>query len=245
MTANFTGKTALITGSTRGIGLAVAELFAARGARVVVHGSGPNSDVEGVCAKLQALGAETVGVRFDTADTAALEAALAQVGKVDIFISNAGMAKDGLALRLKDEDFDRTMAVNVRGAMAVARALLPAMVRARGGRMVFLSSVVGETGNAGQVAYATSKAAVLGLTKSLAREYASRNITVNAVAPGLIDTDMTRGMTEAMKTSALASVPLGRMGTPSDVAEACAFLASDAAAYITGQVLRVNGGLYI
>lgn len=239
------GKTALITGSTRGIGLAIAELFASRGARIIVHGSGPGSDVEGICRGLQARGAEAVGIRFDTSDTKSIDEAMALVGKVDIFISNAGMSKDGLALRLKDEDFDRLLAVNVRGAMAIARALLPQMVRARGGRMVFLSSIVGETGNAGQVAYATSKAALLGLTKSLAREYASRGITVNAVAPGLIDTDMTRGMPEAMKASALASIPLGRMGASADVAEACAFLASDAASYITGQVLRVNGGLYM
>ncbi len=245
MSADFTGKTVLITGSTRGIGLAVAELFSERGARVVVHGSGASSDVEGVCARLASLGAEALGVRFDTANTAEIDAVLAALGKVDVFISNAGMAKDGLALRIKDEDFDRLMAVNVRGAMAVARALLPAMVRAKGGRMVFLSSVVGETGNAGQVAYATSKAAVLGLTKSLAREYASRGITVNAVAPGLIATDMTKNLTEAMRSTAMANIPLGRMGTPRDVAEACAFLASDAASYITGQVLRVNGGLYI
>lgn len=245
MSADFAGKTVLVTGSTRGIGLAIAQLFSARGARVVVHGSGPTSNVEIVCEGLVAAGGDAIGVRFDTANTSAIESALSPIGKIDILISNAGIAKDGLALRLRDEDFDRVMAVNVRGAMAVARALLPAMVRAKGGRMVFLSSVVGETGNAGQVAYATSKAAVLGLTKSLAREYASRGITVNAVAPGLIDTDMTRNMTEAMKSTALASVPLARMGTPGDVAEACAFLASDGASYITGQVLRVNGGLYI
>jgi 3-oxoacyl-[acyl-carrier protein] reductase len=160
-------------------------------------------------------------------------------------VANAGIAIDGLLLRVKEEDLDRLLAVNVKGALASARAATKVMMRARTGRVVFLSSVVGEMGNAGQAAYSASKAALLGLTKTLAREYASRNITVNAVSPGFIDTDMTTGLTDELKTAMLAGVPLGRTGRADEVAAAIAFLCSDEAGYITGQTLRVNGGMYV
>jgi 3-oxoacyl-[acyl-carrier protein] reductase len=162
-----------------------------------------------------------------------------------VLVANAGIAIDGLLLRLKDEDLDKLFNVNVRGAITCARVATRSMMRTRKGRVIFLSSVVGEMGNVGQTAYAATKAALLGVTKSLAREFASRNITVNAVAPGFIDTDMTSSMNDKMKEELVKMVPLGRTGTAKEVAAACAFLASEEAGYITGQVLRVNGGMYV
>ena len=188
-------------------------------------------------------------VQFDVANGEVAEKAVAEIakrlGRLDILVSSAGIAIDGLLLRLKEEDFDRILSVNVKGSVAVARADIRTMMRAKTGRIVFLSSVVGEMGNAGQTAYAASKAALLGVTKSLAREYASRGITVNAVTPGFIDTDMTSGLTDEQKTSMLTAVPLGRTGTALEIAAAITYLASDEAAYVTGQTLRVNGGMYM
>jgi len=188
-------------------------------------------------------------VQFDVANGEVAEKAVAEIakrlGRLDILVSSAGIAIDGLLLRLKEEDFDRILSVNVKGSVAVARAAIRTMMRAKTGRIVFLSSVVGEMGNAGQTAYAASKAALLGVTKSLAREYASRGITVNAVTPGFIDTDMTSGLTDEQKTSMLTAVPLGRTGTALEIAAAITYLASDEAAYVTGQTLRVNGGMYM
>ncbi|HVY46719.1 MAG TPA: 3-oxoacyl-ACP reductase FabG, partial [Minicystis sp.] len=191
--------------------------------------------------------AEAIG--FDVADMKACDEAIAaaakRLGRLDILVANAGIAVDGLLLRVKEEDFDRIMAVNVKGALACARAAVKVMMRAKTGRIVFLSSVVGEMGNPGQSAYAASKAAVLGLTRTLAKEYASRNITVNAVAPGFIDTDMTTAITGEMKEAMLKAIPLGRTGRAEEVAAVIAFLCTDEASYVTGQTLRVNGGMHV
>lgn len=198
-------------------------------------------------AEIEAAGGRAEAERFDVADLAASDAAISDVakrfGRLDILVANAGIAIDGLLLRLREEDLDRTLDVNLKGAIGCAKAAIKPMIRARAGRIVFLSSVVGEMGNAGQTAYAASKAALLGVTKSLSRELASRQITVNAVTPGYIDTDMTHGLSDALRDAMLASIPLQRMGTSEEVAAAVVFLASNEAAYVTGHTLRVNGGM--
>jgi 3-oxoacyl-[acyl-carrier protein] reductase len=182
-------------------------------------------------------------------DTAAAELAIQEaakrLGRLDILIANAGISIDGLLLRIKDEDFDRVIAVNLKGAIACARAAIRGMMRAKTGRVIFVSSVVGEMGNPGQTTYAASKAALLGVAKSLAKEYASRGITVNAVTPGFVDTDMTSSMSGEAREATVAGIPLGRTGTAREIAAAIAYLASDEAAYVTGQALRVNGGMYM
>jgi 3-oxoacyl-[acyl-carrier protein] reductase len=243
------GKTAVVTGASRGIGRAIAEVLASRGARVVigyVHGQDKAQQVaDGIIAAGGS--AETIG--FDVGDPGVAEREIVSLAKrlggLDIMVANAGIAIDGLLLRLKDDDLDRTLSVNVKGALACSRGAIKSMMRARKGRIVFLSSVVAEMGNPGQVAYAASKAALLGITKTLAREYAARNITVNAVAPGFIDTDMTHDLPGAAKEKMLQAIPLGRTGTAMEVAAAVAFLCCDEAGYITGQTLRVNGGMYV
>jgi 3-oxoacyl-[acyl-carrier protein] reductase len=244
-----TGKVAIVTGGSRGIGRSIAESLARQGAYTgltYVSGEGAAREVVG---GIEAAGGKAEAVRLDTADSAASEQTVTEVskrlGRLDILVANAGISVDALLLRLKDEDFERILAVNVKGTVACARAAVRAMMKARTGRIVLMSSVVGESGNAGQTAYAASKAALLGVAKSLAREYASRGITVNAVAPGYIETDMTRALTEDQRKAMLSGVPLGRAGSPADIAAAVAFLASDEAAYITGQVIRVNGGMYM
>ena len=188
-------------------------------------------------------------VQFDVASSDAAEKAVAEVakrlGRLDVLVCSAGIAIDGLLMRLKDEDFDRIMAVNVKGSIACARAATKVMMRARTGRVIFLSSVVGEMGNAGQTAYSASKAALLGVTKSMARELSSRAITVNAITPGFIDTDMTGALTEEQQTRINSAIPLGRTGKPEEIAAAVVYLASDEAGYVTGQALRVNGGMYM
>lgn len=246
---DLTGKVAIVTGGSRGIGRAVAETLAAQGAYVVVTYVKGEEEARNVAAGIAERGGKAEILGFDVADMKAAEEAIAQtakrLGRLDILVANAGIAIDGLLLRLKEEDLDRVFAVNVKGALASARAATKVMMRARAGRVVFLSSVVGEMGNAGQAVYSASKAALLGLTKTLAREYASRNITVNAVAPGFIDTDMTTAVTGDLKEAMLKGIPLGRTGTAAEVAAAIAFLCSDEAGYITGQTLRVNGGMYV
>jgi 3-oxoacyl-[acyl-carrier protein] reductase len=243
------GKVALVTGGSRGIGRATARVLAEQGARVFITFVGNEGAARETVDAIQAAGGGAEALRVDVADTAAAEAAVADVakraGRLDVMVANAGVSIDGLALRLKDEDFDRTLAVNLKGAVACSRAAIKVMMRAKTGRIVLLSSVVGEMGNVGQTAYAASKAALLGVAKSLAREYASRGITVNAVAPGYVDTDMTSGLTGELRDKMLTTVPLGRTGTAREVAAAIAYLASDEAAYVTGQTLRVNGGMYM
>ena len=244
-----TDKVVLITGGSRGIGRACAETMGSLGATVVVNYRSGEAEARAVAESITQKGGQADIAAFDVADTKATEAAIDAVlekhKRIDVLVANAGIAIDGLLLRIKDEDLTKLFDVNVRGAITCARVATRSMMRAKKGRIIFLSSVVGEMGNVGQTAYAATKAALLGVTKSIAREYASRNITVNAVAPGFIDTDMTSNMTDKMKEELVKIVPLGRTGTASEVAAACAFLASDEAGYITGQTIRVNGGMYV
>jgi len=243
------GKVALVTGGSRGIGRACCEALAEQGATVVVNYVKGEAAAREVAEAITAKGGKAEIVGFDVGDSAACETAITELvakhGRLDILIANAGISIDGLLLRMKEEDLDKLWQINVKGSLACAKASLKSMMRAKTGRIVFMSSVVGEMGNVGQTAYAASKAALIGAAKSIGREYASRNITVNVVSPGFIDTDMTSGMTDAMKEHLVKIVPLGRTGTAREVAAACVYLASDEAAYLTGQVLRVNGGMYV
>ncbi len=243
--SEFAGRVVLVTGSTRGIGRAVAELFAREGARVGVTGRSLEA-AENAAAEV---GGETLPLELDVSDPDSVARAVDRIAKtwggVDVLVNNAGITRDQVALRLKLEDWEAVLATDLTGAFLCAKACLRHMVRARRGTIVNVSSVVGSVGNPGQAAYCAAKAGLEGLTRSLAREYANRGIRVNAVAPGFIDTDMTAALGEAVREGLVAQVPMARLGTPEDVAHAVAFLASDRAAYITGQVLHVNGGMYM
>jgi len=242
-------KVALVTGGSRGIGRAIAEALAEQGATVIVNYVRGEAQAKETAEAIVAKGGKAEILGFDVANPQAAEEAITSAakrhGRFDIAVSNAGISIDGLVLRLKPEDIERTLAVNVGGAFSMARAATRVMMRTRTGRVVFISSVVGEMGNAGQSAYSASKAALLGLTKSLAREYVTRGITVNAVAPGYVDTDMTQALTPEQREALLHAVPVGRVATAREIATAVVYLASDEAAYVTGQVLRVNGGMYM
>jgi len=243
------GKIALVTGGSRGIGRACCEALASQGATVVVNYVKGEAAALEVVQGIEATGGRAFASSFDVTDSAAVddavEAIVKQHGRVDILIANAGIAVDGLLLRLKDQDLEILWRTNVGGAIASARAASRSMMRSRWGRIVFMSSVVGDMGNVGQTAYAATKAALVGAARSIAREYAGRNVTANVVAPGYIETDMTSGMSPEHKEQLLKIVPLGKIGTAKDIAAACAFLASEEAGYVTGQVLRVNGGMYM
>lgn len=240
-------KIAIVTGASRGIGRAIALELARRGALVIAAAREANA--QATVDEITAAGGIAEVASADMTDTASLEALVSGVvarhGRIDILISNAGITRDQLMLRMKRADWDEVMATNLTAAFTLCQAALKPMIRQRGGRIVAMSSVVGQSGNAGQANYAASKAGLIGFCKSLAKEVASRNITVNVVAPGLIDTDMTRALTANAQTDWAAQIPLGRPGTPADVAAAVCFLASDEASYITGQVLAVNGGMYM
>jgi 3-oxoacyl-[acyl-carrier protein] reductase len=246
---DLSGKVAVVTGGSRGIGRSAAEVLAAQGARVVLTYVKGEAEAKAVVEGITARGGQAEAIGFDVADMKATEEAIAaaakRLGRLDILVANAGVSIDNLLLRVKEEEIDRVLAVNLKGAIASARAATKVMMRARTGRVIFLSSVVAEMGNAGQTVYVASKAALIGLTRALAREYASRNITVNAVAPGFIDTDMTTSIAGDAKVKMLEGIPLGRTGRAEEVAAAIAFLCSDEAGYITGQTLRVNGGMYV
>ncbi len=243
------GRVALVTGGSRGIGKAIAETLAARGASVAVNYARNEDAAAAVCAAIREAGGEAIAVGFDVADEAAVKAGLERVadelGGLQILVNNAGISVDALLLRAKPEDLRRILAVNLEGAFACSRLAARALLKAKAaGRIINVSSVVGETGNAGQSMYAASKAGLLGLTKSLALELASRGVTVNAVTPGFIETDMTDAALHGdAREQLLRKIPLGRIGAAAEVAEAVAWLASPAAAYVTGHVLRVNGGL--
>ena len=239
------GKVAIITGAGQGIGLAIAQLYAKYGAAVAMV------DVSDKCAeeagKIRELGAEAQAFKCDVTSEdgvkKTVEAVMRAFGHIDILVNNAGITRDGLMLRMKDEDFDAVLDTNLKGAFNMIRACYSGFIRKKSGRIINISSVSGIMGNAGQANYSASKAGVIGLTKSVARELASRGITCNAVAPGFIQTDMTENLGD--NNPLLNSIPLGRMGKPEDIAAAVAFLASDSAAYITGEVLKVDGGLAI
>jgi 3-oxoacyl-[acyl-carrier protein] reductase len=241
------GKNALVTGGSRGIGRAMCEALARQGAHVVVNYVRGEDKAREVVAAIAAAGGSAEVAGFDVANMAVAEEQVAAIakklGKLDILVANAGIAIDNLVLRVKEDEVDQILNVNLKGALGCAKAAVKAMMRAKTGRIIFVSSVVGEMGNAGQAVYSASKAALLGLTKTLAREYASRNVTVNAIAPGFIETDMTAAIAEPARAELANVIPLGRVGSAAEVAAAAVFLASDEAAYVTGQVLRVNGGM--
>ena len=244
---NFTGRTALVTGGSRGIGRAVCLELAKGGASVVFCYAGNEAAARETVRALEALGAQALAVRCDVSAAgevdALAEAAAERFGRIDILVNNAGITRDNLLMRMSEADFDAVVAANLKGAFLCMKAVSKRMLKQRYGRIVNLSSVVALRGNAGQVNYAASKAGVIGMTKSLARELASRNVTVNAVAPGFIETDMTAALPESARAAVAGGIPMGRPGVPEDVARAVAFLASDEAAYITGQVLAVDGGM--
>ncbi len=247
--SSFSGKVVLVTGGSRGIGRACAVAFAKRKATVVISYVGNEEAANETLKLIEQASGKGKAMRFDVADTASCAQAVEEIvkehGRLDVLVNNAGVAIDGLVMRLKDEDWDKTLDTNLKGAFALIRAASRPMMKQKGGAIVNLTSVVGEMGNAGQAAYAASKAGLIGLTKSVARELASRNIRVNAVSPGFIDTDMTARLPEEAKKKMLDAVPMSRLGSADDVANAVVFLASDEAAYITGEVLKVNGGMYM
>jgi len=242
-----TEKVALVTGASRGIGRAIAVQLASGGALVVCAARGENAD--DTVTAIQAAGGRAERVSVDVTDAAALAALPGDIvkrhGRLDILVSNAGITRDQLLMRMKREDWDAVLATNLTATFTLAQAAMRPMLKQRGGRLIAISSVVGQMGNAGQSNYAASKAGLIGFCKALAREVASRAITVNVVAPGMIDTDMTRAITDNAQVNWADQIPLGRLGTPDDVAAAVRFLASDEAAYITGHVLAVNGGMYM
>ena len=227
------GRLALVTGASRGIGLAIAEALRRNGANVV----GTSTTEEG---------AKRINGRvLNVQDAAQCDALIKELGDVAILVNNAGITRDNLALRMKDAEWDEVMDTNLRAVFRLSRAVMRGMMKARWGRIINITSVVGAAGNAGQANYAAAKSGVVGMTKSLARELGSRNITVNCVAPGFIDTDMTRSLTDEQKKALLDQIPLGRLGSVDDIAAAVAYLASPAAGYVTGAVLHVNGGMYM
>ena len=244
---DFSGKTAVVTGGSRGIGRAVCLELARGGANVVLCYAGNEAAAQETVSACEALGAKALAVRCNVADAgevkALMDTAVQTFGRIDILVNNAGITRDGLLMMMKEGDFDAVLETNLKGTFLCMKAVSRIMMKQRYGRIVNLSSVVGLHGNAGQVNYAASKAGVIGMTKSLAKELAGRNITVNAVAPGFIDTDMTAALSETAKNAALGSIPMGRMGTPENVAKAVVFLAGEDAGYITGQVLAVDGGM--
>ena len=244
---DLTGKIAIVTGASRGIGRAIANTLASRGAIVVAAARGENAAA--TVAGIREAGRQAEVGSVDVTDVASVDALVAGVlerhQRVDILVNNAGITRDQLMLRMKRDDWDQVLSTNLTAAFTCVQAVLKPMIKQRGGRIISISSVVGQMGNAGQVNYAASKAGLIGFSKALAREVASRQITVNVVTPGLVDTDMTKAITGKAQADWASAIPLGRLGTTEEVAAAVCFLASDEAAYITGQVLAVNGGMYM
>lgn len=244
---DLTGKVAIVTGSGRGIGREIALRLAQAGANITVCDIGNPAPAEETSQEIKKLGRQSIVVMGDVSVTAdvnqMVESTITSLGKVDILVNNAGITRDQLALRMSDDDWDKVLAVNLKGVFLCTRAVLRHMIKQRSGRIVSLSSIVGIIGNAGQANYSASKAGIIGFTRSIAKEVASRNITVNAVAPGFIDTAMTQQLNEERRKELASHIPAGYLGTPRDVAEVVAFLASDEARYITGQVITVDGGI--
>jgi len=249
MQVSLKDKVALVTGGSRGIGRACALALAQAGAQVAITYAGNEAAAQETVAAIEKAGGKARAFKSDVADTKAcadvVEAVVKELGRLDVLVNNAGVAIDGLVMRVKDEDWDRTLDTNLKGAFALIRAASRPMMKQRGGSIVNLTSVVGEMGNGGQSAYAASKAGLIGLTKSVARELASRNIRCNAVSPRFIDTDMTAKIPPDTRVKMVEGIPLARLGAAEDVANAVTFLASDLAGYITGEVLKVNGGMYM
>jgi len=245
---NLEGKVSIVTGGAQGIGKAICESLAALGGAVIVS----DMNLEGAKITASALtekGYQAMALQVDVSDAASVKTMVAETlseyGKIDNLINNAGITRDTLLMRMKDAEWDAVLSVNLKGVFNCMKAVLRSMSKQRSGKIVSISSIVGAIGNAGQANYAASKAAVIGLTKTVAREYAGRGITVNAVAPGFIETSMTAGLSESIQDSLKQQIPMARLGVPSDIANAVAFLVSDQANYITGQVLHVNGGMYM
>jgi len=243
------GKVAVVTGGSRGIGRAICLQFAEKGAKVVINYVSRSEAAEETKAQVEAMGGECVVVKFDVSKTSevqeAFKAITAECGRIDILVCNAGVTRDGLLATMKEEAWDQVMAVNLKGAFNCIKAGCRPMMKQRWGRIVIITSVVGFAGNAGQANYSAAKAGLVGLTRSSAREFASRGITVNCVAPGYIDTDMTSELPEAVKEKILSEIPLGILGEPEDIAKAVTYLASDDARYVTGQAIHVNGGMFM
>ncbi|SHJ58412.1 3-oxoacyl-[acyl-carrier-protein] reductase [Clostridium cavendishii DSM 21758] len=241
------GKCAIVTGATRGIGRAIALKLASLGFNIVINYRSKDSEAETLKAEVEALGVKSLIVKGDISKVVEarelIEKAKEYFGTIDVLVNNAGITRDGLILRMKEEDFDNVIEVNLKGTFNCLKSVSPIMIKQRHGKIVNISSVIGLIGNAGQVNYAASKAGVIGMTKSLAKELGSRGINVNAVAPGFIDTDMTKELSEKAKEVIQTSIPLKRIGTTKDVAEVVGFLVSDASDYITGQVINIDGGM--
>jgi len=243
------GKVAVVTGGSRGIGRAICLRFAAMGAKVVINYVSRAEAAEETKAQIEALGGECLIVKFNVASTSEAQEAFKQIiaecGRIDILVCNAGITRDGLLATMKEDDWDQVMAVNLKGAFNCIKAGCRPMMKQRWGRIIIISSVVGFAGNAGQANYAAAKAGLVGLTRSTARELASRFITVNCIAPGYIDTDMTEELPDTVKEKILSEIPLGILGEPEDIATAAAYLASEDAKYVTGQSIHVNGGMFM
>ena len=242
-----TGKVAVVTGASRGIGREIAKTLAAEGAAVVVNYNGSEQRAAEVVKEIQEAGGKAEAIQCDVSDFEKagelMDHVIKTYGRVDILVNNAGITRDGLLMRMSEEDFDKVVTTNLKGAFNCMRHVARQMIKQKGGRIINISSVSGVLGNAGQVNYAASKAGIIGMTKSAARELASRNITVNAIAPGFINTEMTQVLSDAVKEGAVAQIPMKTFGETKDIVDAAAFLASDKARYITGQVLCVDGGM--
>ena len=244
---DFTGKVAIVTGSGRGIGKAIAVKLAENGATLVINDVGDSAPAEQTVAEIKNLNRQAMAIMADVSSSTdvskMMETAIAAYGKVDILINNAGITRDQLTMKMTDEEWDKVLAIDLKSVFLCTRAVLRPMLKQRSGRIISMSSVVGIIGNAGQANYAAAKAGIIGFTKTIAKEVASRGITVNAVAPGFIDTPMTQVLPEERKQALMNNIPLGYLGTPRDIAETVAFLASEEARYITGQVISVDGGI--
>jgi 3-oxoacyl-[acyl-carrier protein] reductase len=244
---DFTGKVAIVTGSGRGIGKAIAMKLAENGATLVINDVGDSAPAEQTATEIKNLNRQAMAIMADVSSSAdvtkMVETAIATYGKVDILVNNAGITRDQLTMKMTDEEWDKVLAIDLKSVFLCTRAVLRLMLKQRSGRIISMSSVVGIIGNAGQANYAAAKAGIIGFTKTIAKEVASRGITVNAVAPGFIDTPMTQVLSEERKQALMNNIPLGYLGTPRDIAETVAFLASEEARYITGQVISVDGGI--